>query len=126
MERVLSDKARGWDKWQEEAGRALRTTDSGEAGGPGPSWGRPAASARSPLRWPRCPGPSSQPQGEQGVEVAGSSDLAAGGGLNGHRLPTWQPPQVPQAQEPRCGSKGHETDRWQLLKRTLVFLLDFH
>lgn len=123
MERVLSDKAQGWDKWQEEAGRALRTTDSWEAGGPSPSWGRPAA---SPLRWPRCPGPSSQPQGEQGVEVAGSSDLAARGGLNGHRLLTLQPLQAPQAQGPRWGSKGHVTDRWQLLKHTLVFLLYFH
>lgn len=125
MERVLSDKAQGWDKWQEDADRALRTTDSWEGGGPGPTRAVPL-----PPPAPLCAGPGvlapAGNQGEQGTEAAGCSDLAAGGGLNGQRLPTWQPPQVPQAQEPRWGCKGHVTDRWWLLKHTLVFLLDFH
>ena len=85
MERVLSDKAQGWDKWQEEADRALRTTDSWEVGGPGPSRAVPL-----PPPAPLCAGPGvlapAGNQGEQGAEGAGSSDLAAGGGLNGRRL----------------------------------------
>lgn len=62
MERVLSDEAQGWDKWQEEADRALRTTDSWEVGGPGtpPSPGpsrclHPLPSALAEVSWPQQP-----------------------------------------------------------------------
>ena len=127
LERFLPDKAQGWDEWQEEAEpgpQNHRQAGSREAPAPpGPAPLPPPAPLRA---GPRCLSPSSQPQGEQRAEVAGSSDLAVGGGLNGHTLPTWQPPPVPQAQRPRWGAEGHVTDRWQLQKHTLVLLLDFH
>ena len=77
------------------------------------SWDSPAAPSRSPQCWPEMSQPHHQPHREQRAEVAGTSDLAAGGGLNGHTLPTSGSPnhRRSRAQRPRCGSRGHMRDR---------------
>lgn len=65
---------------------------------------------------PSCLSPTSQPQAEQREEVASISDLAAGGGLNGHTPPTsGEPLQVLRPRGPggACEGQGEADSSFQ-------------